>query len=68
VKAMLTAKGFKVDGNSGVTFYLGNVLFVKVGDALGGGGTDPNNDFDDEDDSEAEDISDKADDDDDDIM
>lgn len=67
VKAMVTAKGFKVDGNSGVTFYLGNVLFVKTGEALGGGGTDPNNDFEDEDDSEAEDMS-SVDDDDDDIL
>ena len=65
VKAMLTPKGFKVDGNSGVTFYLGNVLFVKTGEALGGGGTDPNNDFDEEDDSEAEDMSSTEDDDDD---
>ena len=64
VKAMLTAKGFRVDGNRGVTFYLGNVLFVKAGEALGGGGTDPNNDFEDEDDSEAEDMVEEEDDDD----
>ena len=72
VKAMVTAKGFKVDGNSGVTFYLGNVLFVKVGEALGGGSTDPNADFEDEEDSEAEDMvtssDDDEDDDDDDIL
>jgi len=70
---MLAAKGFKVDGNSGVTFYMGNVLFVKAGDALGGGSTDPNSDFDDEEDSdEAEDIgnisSKNTDDDEDDIL
>jgi len=64
VRVMVSAKGFKVDGNSGVTFYMGNVLFVKAGDALGGGSTDPNNDFDDDDDSEAEDIADDVDDDD----
>jgi hypothetical protein len=64
----LSSKGFKVDGNSGVTFYMGNVLFVKTGEALGGSATDPNNDFDDEDDSvEAEDIS-NDDEDDDDIL
>ena len=57
VKAMINAKGFKVDGNRGVTFYLGNVLFIRVGDPLGGGGTDPNSDFEDDDDSEAEDIA-----------
>ena len=58
VRVMITAKGFKVDGNSGVTFYMGNVLFVKEGEALAGGATDPNTDFDDDDDSEeAEDIS-----------
>jgi len=62
VKVMVTAKGFKVDGNSGVTFYMGNVLFVQTGDALGGGSTDPNDDFDDDDDVEAEDISDDDDD------
>tara|TARA_R110000744_G_scaffold83776_1_gene164002 strand:- start:2435 stop:3091 length:657 start_codon:yes stop_codon:yes gene_type:complete len=65
VKAMLTAKGFKVDGNRGVTFYLGNVLFVKAGNALGGGGTDPSNDFGDEEDSEVEDMVDAEDGDDD---
>ena len=58
VKVMVTAKGFRVDGNSGVTFYMGNVLFVKPGEALGGGATDPNADFEDDDDAEAEDISD----------
>ena len=73
VKVMLAAQGFKVDGNSGVTFYMGNVLFVKAGDALGGGSTDPNSDFDDEEDSdEAEDIgnisSKNTDDDEDDIL
>ena len=57
VKAMINAKGFKVDGNRGVTFYLGNVLFIRVGDPLGGGGTDPNSDFEDDDDSEVEDIA-----------
>ena len=66
VKVMLTAKGFKVDGNSGVTFYMGNVLFVKAGDALGGGATDPNNDFGEDDDSEVEDFDDDDDGDDDD--
>ena len=63
VKAMVTSKGFKVDGNSGVTFYLGNVLYVKAGESLGGGGTDPNDDFDEDEDSEAEDIDDDDDDD-----
>ena len=58
VKVMVTAKGFRVDGNSGVTFYMGNVLFVKPGEALGGGATDPNADFEDDDDAEAADISD----------
>ena len=58
VRVIITARGFKVDGNSGVTFYMGNVLFVKKGEALAGGATDPNTDFDDDDDSEeAEDIS-----------
>jgi hypothetical protein len=52
VKAVITPKGFKMDGNSGVTFYLGNVLLVKAGEALGGGGTNPDDDFDDDDDSE----------------
>tara|TARA_R110000764_G_scaffold41002_6_gene91766 strand:+ start:4485 stop:5081 length:597 start_codon:yes stop_codon:yes gene_type:complete len=64
VKVMITAKGFKVDGNTGITFYMGNVLFVKEGEALAGGATDPNADFDDDDDSqEAEDIDDDDDDD-----
>tara|TARA_R110000737_G_scaffold21745_1_gene40276 strand:+ start:125 stop:622 length:498 start_codon:yes stop_codon:yes gene_type:complete len=64
VKAMVTAKGFKVDGNSGVTFYLGNVLYVKAGDPLGGGSANPNDDFAEDDDSEeAEDIDDDEDDD-----
>ena len=65
VRAMVTAKDFKVDGNSGVTFYMGNVLFVKAGEALAGGATDPNNDFDDDDDSEEVDDIDDDDDDDD---
>ena len=61
VKAMLTPKGYSADGNKGVTFYLGNVLLIKVGEALGGGATDPNSDFADEDDSEVEDFEDDAD-------
>jgi len=64
VKVMVTPKGFKVDGNSGITFYMGNVLFVKAGEALGGGSTDPSSDFDDDDDSEVADIEDDEDDDD----
>tara|TARA_R110000765_G_scaffold208631_2_gene313763 strand:- start:62 stop:661 length:600 start_codon:yes stop_codon:yes gene_type:complete len=69
VKVMITAKGFKVDGNTGITFYMGNVLFVKEGEALAGGATDPNADFDDDDDSqEAEDIGGDDDDGDDDIL
>jgi len=57
VKAMVTPKGFDVDTNKGVTFYLGNILLVKPGEALGGGGSDPSDDFSDDEDSEVEDIA-----------